>query len=59
MPPGDRRRATVADVACERRSAGRRGRDRRLVGRASQLSDDHVQWTFIDEIASGDRSDRC
>src|SRR5207245_10380586 len=30
------------------RDAARKGR---WTGRASQLSDDHVQWTFIDDIA--------
>jgi hypothetical protein len=32
--------------------AVRRGR---WTGRANQLSEDHVQWTFIDEIAAATR----
>ena len=43
-----RRRPPVASRA---RRGGARGQ---LAGRASQLSEDHVQWTFIDEIAARD-----
>lgn len=30
-------------------------RDGRWAGRASQLSEDHVQWTFIDDVATASR----
>jgi SagB-type dehydrogenase family enzyme len=33
------------------RRLGEAARDGRWTGRASQLSEDHVQWSFIDEIA--------
>ena len=45
------RRATARVLAEHRGPARRRRRARPWSGRASQLSEDHVQWTFIDEVA--------
>jgi SagB-type dehydrogenase family enzyme len=45
----DRTRPAVANRADELLEAVRCGR---WSGRASQLSEDHVQWTFIDEVAA-------
>ena len=42
-------------VSHRRRRCSRRSRPGSWTGRASQLSEDHVQWTFIDEIAEATR----
>ena len=41
-----------------RRGSSRPSRGGRWSGRASQLSEDHVEWTFIDEIARATRGSR-
>jgi len=46
-----------AAAACDRAQELAAVRHGQWAGRASQLSEDHVQWTFIDEIAAATRDD--
>jgi len=49
QPPGTSHATAVARPLIDAVAAGT------WIGRASQLSEDHVQWTFIDEIAEATR----
>ena len=46
---------SAAAAACDRAAVIAAVREGQWAGRASQLSEDHVQWTFIDEIAAATR----
>jgi SagB-type dehydrogenase family enzyme len=46
---------SAAPAACDRAAVLAAIREGQWSGRASQLSEDHVQWTFIDEIAAATR----
>jgi SagB-type dehydrogenase family enzyme len=46
---------SAAAAACDRAAVIAAVREGRWAGRASQLSEDHVQWTFIDDIAAATR----
>jgi SagB-type dehydrogenase family enzyme len=45
----------AAPAACDRAALLSAVRDSQWAGQASQLSEDHVQWTFIDDIAAATR----
>ena len=46
---------SAAPAACDRAAVLTAVREGQWQGRASQLSEDHVQWTFIDDIAAATR----
>jgi len=46
---------SAAPAACDRAAVLTAVREGQWAGRASQLSEDHVQWTFIDDVAAATR----